>query len=181
MIKQKIIIIGAGIGGLATANLLARAGYNVHIYEASSTAGGRAGTLIKDGFTFDTGPSWYLMPEVFEHYYKLLGLTVKTQLDLKKLSPAYRVFFEHEPPITITSNLKKDAATFEKIESGSGNWLKEYVRKSDKIYKLSLDHFLYSNFGHVKDFINKTVLVNGPTMARLALTPIHRYISEHLH
>lgn len=125
MTQKKVVIIGAGIGGLATANLLARAGYDVHVYESSTIAGGRAGTLKKDGFTFDTGPSWYLMPEVFEHYFKLLGYSVSDLLDLKRLSPAYKVFFEHNDPITITSNLKKDSKTFDAIEPGSGAWQKD--------------------------------------------------------
>ncbi len=79
---QKIIIIGAGVGGLATANLLAKAGYDVHVYEKEAGPGGRAGQFKKDGFTFDTGPSWYLMPEVFDHYFKLLGTSSAEQLDL---------------------------------------------------------------------------------------------------
>lgn len=180
MTQKKVVIIGAGIGGLATANLLARAGYDVHVYESSTIAGGRAGTLKKDGFTFDTGPSWYLMPEVFEHYFKLLGYSVSDLLDLKRLSPAYKVFFEHNDPITITSNLKKDSKTFDAIEPGSGAWLQKYVEKSDEIYRLSIDHFLYSNFQTPQDLLKAAVLKRGPKMAQLAFTSIHRYIAGSL-
>jgi phytoene desaturase len=181
MTKKKIIIIGAGIGGLGTANLLAKAGFDVHIYEMSAGPGGRAGILKKDGFTFDTGPSWYLMPEVFDHYFKLLDYSVNDLLDLKKLSPAYRVFFENKQAITITGDIKKDAQTFERIEPGSGVWLKDYVERSDEVYHLSLDHFLYSNFIRLQDFFKKNILRNGPKMAQLALTSIHRYIAASLH
>jgi phytoene desaturase len=181
MSKQKVIIIGAGIGGLGTANLLAKAGYDVHIYEMSSAAGGRAGTFKKDGFTFDTGPSWYLMPEVFEHYFTLLGYSVNDLLRLKKLSSAYRVFFENQDSITITSDIKKDAQTFEHVEPGSGIKLEQYVEKSDEVYRLSLDHFLYSNFVSPQDFLKKSVLRRGPKMAQLALTSIHRYIATSVH
>lgn len=180
MKKQKIIIIGAGIGGLATANLLAKAGHDVHIYEAHSTAGGRAGQMKKDGFTFDTGPSWYLMPKVFEHYFSLLDHSVTSLLDLQKLSPAYRVFFEKEAPITITGDLKKDSKTFDSIEPESGKWLGQYVEKSDQIYQLSLKHFLYSNFQRPQDFLKTSILKNGAKMAKLALTPIHQYIAGSL-
>ena len=89
----KVIIIGAGIGGIATANLLAKAGYSVSVYEKNSDVGGRAGILTVDDFRFDTGPSWYLMPEVFEHYFSLLDKDVTKELDLVRLSPAYKVFF----------------------------------------------------------------------------------------
>lgn len=181
MKRQKIIIIGAGIGGLATANLLAKAGHEVHVYESLHSAGGRAGTLSKDGFIFDTGPSWYLMPKVFEHYYDLLDKKIIDELHLTKLAPAYRVFFEHDEPITITGSLHKDALLFEKIETGSGSWLKKYIRESDEIYQLSLKHFLYSNFANVKDFIKYDLLKRSLKMGQLALTPIHRYIARSIH
>ena len=89
----RVVIVGAGIGGMATANLLAKAGMKVTILEKDFSAGGRAGILKAKGFTFDTGPSWYLMPEVFEHYYNLLEEDVNKCLDLTRLDPAYKVFF----------------------------------------------------------------------------------------
>ena len=176
--KKRVIIIGAGIGGLATANLLAKAGYTVEVFEKEAAAGGRAGRLVKDGFTFDTGPSWYLMPDVFAHYYQLLGEDVNASLDLQRLKPGYKVFFESQPPITITSDLTKDAATFESIEAGAGTALTRYVERSDMIYQLSLRHFLYSNFSSPRDLLKKEVLLRGLTMLRMATTSIHRYVSR---
>lgn len=176
--KQRVSIIGAGIGGLATANLLAKAGYDVHVYEKEASAGGRAGRLIKDGFTFDTGPSWYLMPDVFKHYYELIGEDVRTQLQLERLDPAYKVFFEQQPPVVITSNIKQDIETFEAIETGAGNALERYVERSDTIYQLSLRHFLYSNFTSIKDLLKREVLARGISMLRLATTSIDRYVSR---
>ena len=174
---KRVIIIGAGIGGLATANLLAKAGYQVTVYEKSQQPGGRAGIMRQGGFTFDTGPSWYLMPEVFEHYFSLLGTSTEQELELSRLSPAYKVFFEHNEPITITSDIDADAATFEAIEAGAGDKLRDYVKKGDAIYQLSLKHFLYTNFASLRDFLKPSVLRHGLTMARLALTPIDKYIT----
>ena len=151
---MKIIIIGAGIGGLATANLLARDGHEVHVFEKNDWLGGRAGIKRHKGFTFDTGPSWYLMPDVFGRYYKQLGVSVDDEIELMRLSPAYKVFFEHNDPVTIMSNLSVDADTFESIEPGSGRALKKYVEEGNKIYQLSLSHFLYSNFSSAKDIVN---------------------------
>ena len=91
---SSVVIIGGGIGGLASAALLARAGHAVTLLEAHSRVGGRAGNWEKDGFRFDTGPSWYLMPEVFDHFYKLLGTSAEEQLELITLDPGYRVYFE---------------------------------------------------------------------------------------
>ena len=173
----KIIIIGAGIGGLAAANLLAKDGHDVHVYEKNSQLGGRAGQFTKDGFTFDTGPSWYLMPQVFNRYYELLGTSAQKELDLIKLSPAYKIYSDNEPLI-ITGDLSKDVKTFEAIEAGSGEKLKSYVKESVKTYKLSLRHFLYSNFDSVKPFLKSEILKHGIKMTRLAFVPIHSYVRK---
>lgn len=176
--NKRVVIIGAGIGGLATANLLAKAGYEVLVYEKNSQPGGRAGTLERKGFRFDTGPSWYLMPDVFTHYFSLFGKSVNRELDLMQLNPAYKVFFESNEPVTITSDSEQDAATFEKIESGSGRKLKEYVANGDVIYRLSLKHFLYTNFSSVRDFFTSDIMSRSHVMARLAFTPIDAYVSK---
>jgi len=180
MKTQKVIIIGAGIGGLATANLLAKAGHEVHVYEKNSVAGGRAGLLRQDGFTFDTGPSWYLMADVFEHYYNLLGETTKSQLKLKRLQPAYKVFFEAGDPLTITSNLENDANTFESFEPGAGNQLKKYVASSSKIYKLALKHFLYSNFEKPSELLHPEIIKNSGALLKRTSRSIHSYVSGYV-
>lgn len=166
MKRKKIIIIGAGIGGLASANLLAKAGHEVHVYEKNDSPGGRAGLLKQDGFTFDTGPSWFLMAEVFEHYYNLLGETTKSQLRLKRLKPAYKVFFESGDPVTITSEIEQDAKTFDQLEAGAGDCLKDYVSSSSKIYKLALKHFLYSNFEKPSELLQPEIIKNSATLLR---------------
>ena len=89
---RRAVVIGGGISGLASAALLARDGYAVTLLEQRSQLGGRAGSWERDGFTFDTGPSWYLMPEVFDHFFQLLGTTAAEQLDLVTLDPGYRVY-----------------------------------------------------------------------------------------
>jgi phytoene desaturase len=172
----KIIIIGAGIGGLATANLLAKAGHSVTVYEKEAGPGGRAGQFKKDGFTFDTGPSWYLMPDVFDHYFDLLDTSTDKQLDLVQLKPAYKVFFENGEKVTITGDVEKDAETFEAIETGAGESLKKYVEKSDETYQLSLKHFLYSNFNNPADFLHKDITSRAHRMLALATTSIDRYV-----
>lgn len=178
---KSVVIIGAGIGGIATANILAKAGYKVSVYEKNSTAGGRAGLLKKDGFTFDTGPSWYLMPEVFEHHFSLFGRTVTEELDLVKLEPVYKVFFESSDPLTVTGNLEVDAATFESIEPGAGDRLKSYIAEGDAVYKMSLRHFLYTNFTSLRDFMQPEILRSSTTLLRRAFMPIDRYVSKFVH
>lgn len=178
--SKKIVIIGAGIGGLATAALLARDGYDVHIYESADQVGGRAGRNEADGFTFDTGPSWYLMPKVFERTFTLLGSSVEKELDLIKLSPAYKVFFEHDEPLVVTGDEASDMATFESIEAGAGAALKRYIDEGNKIYQMSLRHFLYTNFTNPFSLLKWEVLRSGPRMLRLSLTPIHKHVSGYV-
>ncbi len=178
---KHVVIIGAGIGGLATANLLAKAGYSVSVYEKNAAPGGRAGLLERDGFRFDTGPSWYLMPDVFKHYFELLDRDVSAELDLVRLSPAYKVFFESQPPLTITSNIDTDAATFESIEAGAGAQLRKYVADGDIVYQLSLRHFLYSNFTSLFDFLKRDILARSLSLLHRAVTPIDRYVSGFVH
>jgi phytoene desaturase len=175
---KKIIIIGGGIGGLASANLLQKAGYDVHVYEKNTQLGGRAGELKKDGFTFDTGPSWYLMPEVFKQYFSLLGVNVTKELNIKRLTPAYKVFFESHSPVTVQGNLKKDAKQFEAIEPGAGKQLETYVKEGDEIYQLAMRRFLYTNFTDNRDLVNKEVLASTGRMAKLLLTPIHSRVKK---
>lgn len=93
---MKVAIIGAGIAGLATAALLSADGHEVNVFEQRENVGGRAGSIAADGFRFDTGPSWYLMPDVFDHFFELFGTSAEKELDLRVLDPAYRVFYEEE-------------------------------------------------------------------------------------
>jgi len=175
----KIVIIGGGIGGLATANLLAKDGHDVHIYEKNDQLGGRAGRFHKEGFTFDTGPSWYLMPGVFEHYYSLFDLSAADVLELVRLTPAYKVYSGDKTPLTITGNLSKDAQTFDALEPGAGKILRRYVAKSKETYRLALRHFLYTNFENKRELLHKDVLRRATTFMRLSLTPIHTYVKKY--
>src|SRR5690606_40768624 len=160
--------------------ILAKAGYSVTVVEQHSSAGGRAGKHRAKGFTFDTGPSWYLMPEVFEHYFGLLGEDINKHLKLQRLDPAYQVFFEnHTKAVTIHANLQKDSETFEQIEPGSSAALKNYLQDAEQTYTLALRHFLYTNFSGVRGLANKQVLAAAPKMLKRALVPIDTYVSRY--
>lgn len=163
---------------MASANLLAKAGYDVHVYEKNGHLGGRAGQLKKDGFSFDTGPSWYLMPAVFRQYFKLFSVNVDTELAIKRLDPAYKVFFESHTPITINGDLEKDKQQFEIIEKGSAKRLETYVKEGDEIYQMALKHFLYTNFSKATDLVNTDVLRKSPMMTKLLLTTIHSRVQK---
>lgn len=178
---KKVIIIGAGYGGIALANILGKKGYEVHVYEKNAKPGGRVGSFTDKGFTFDTGPSWYLMPEVFEQYYSLFGKNPEQELELQKLTPGYTVFFEHDKPITIHGDLEKDVETFESIEPGAGEQLRRYVGRSNTVYTLALRHFLYTNFARVSELFNREILSNALSMLSLIMKPLDTYVSRYFH
>lgn len=173
------IIIGAGYAGVALANLLAEAGYSVDVYEKNATPGGRIAARKQDGFTFDLGPSWYLMPEVFEHYYGLFGASAEQRLDLQRLSPGYRVFFESADPVTIQGATENDASTFDMIEPGAGEILHRYVADARRAYDVALKHFLYTNFERPIELIAPNVLANAPRMLSLALQPLDNHVKRY--
>ncbi|MGD9613051.1 MAG: FAD-dependent oxidoreductase, partial [Kiritimatiellia bacterium] len=95
-IGKRVVVVGAGIGGMAAAARLAQDGFHVTVIERNDQAGGRARIWQKDGYTFDLGPSWYLMPEVFDRFFALFGKKTSDYYELKQLDPSYRVFFGAE-------------------------------------------------------------------------------------
>ena len=94
--NKKVIIIGAGFAGLSAAAFMAKAGWDVTVIEKNETAGGRAKQLKGDGFTFDMGPSWYWMPDVFERFFEQFGKKVSDYYELIRLDPSYRVYWQNE-------------------------------------------------------------------------------------
>jgi phytoene desaturase len=164
--KPSAVIVGAGAGGLAIANLLAYAGWKVSVYEQQERAGGRASVLEIDGFRFDTGPSWYLMPEVFEHYFSLLDRQVSSYMELSKLSPAYKVFYDYHEPITIRTDKSLDEATFEDVEPGSDTKLAAYLSSAERAYRLAKKYFLYNTFQSKRSIFHPEVLRHGLQLTR---------------
>lgn len=160
--KKKIVIIGSGIAGLGSAALLSKAGHEVHVYEKNDRLGGRASVWKKDGFTFDMGPSWYMMPDIFEHFFKLLGEDINEHLELKRLDPSYRIFFEGEDaPLDFYSDLKKNQEIFESIEPGSGEKLAAHLESGKYQYEIAKREFMFKNYDSIFDFVNKRVATEG--------------------
>ena len=90
--KPQVLVIGAGISGLATAGLLARRGFAVTVVDKNESVGGRIGEISDSGFRFETGPSWYLMPEAYDQFFRIMGTSTAAQLSLSVLDPGYRVW-----------------------------------------------------------------------------------------
>jgi phytoene desaturase len=176
---KTVVIIGGGIGGLASAALLARAGYSVTLVEAHATLGGRAGNWEKSGFRFDTGPSWYLMPEVFDHFYRLLGTSAAEQLELVTLDPGYRVYFEGQrEPLDISATYAENLALFERIQRRSGRRLERYLGSAANTYDIAKRYFLYTTFAKPWPLLNREVLRQLPRLTRLMLRPLSSLVAR---
>jgi phytoene desaturase len=161
MTNKKVVIIGAGIGGLATAALLGKEGFEVTVIEKNAMVGGRASIWKSKGFTFDMGPSWYLMPDVFENYFKKFGKKASDLMDLRRLDPNYRVFFGKEDFTDLSADMKKNYALFESLEVGSGKKIKKFLDKAKSEYELAMKYILYKEFRSLKDFISFDLMREG--------------------
>lgn len=140
---KDIKIIGSGFSALAASCYLAKQGHTVTIYEKNATIGGRARQLKKEGFTFDIGPTWYWMPDVFERFFADFGKKPSDYYELTKLSPAYRVYFGIKDFVTIADNLDEIAATFETIEKGSEKQLRSFMAEAQSNYNIAIKDLVY--------------------------------------
>ncbi|WP_299795989.1 phytoene desaturase family protein [uncultured Maribacter sp.] len=136
--NKSCIVIGSGFSSLSAACYLAKAGWDVSIYEKNDTVGGRASQFIKDGFTFDMGPSWYWMPDIFDKFFADFNKQTSDYYQLDKLSPAYKIFFSDDI-ITIGDSMDKICEEFERIEPGSSKALKKFIDKAQENYDIAIN------------------------------------------
>jgi phytoene desaturase len=167
-----VIVIGAGIGGLASAARLARSGYQVTVLEKAGMPGGRAAILEKDGFRFDTGPTLFLMPEVFAETYAALGERMTDHLQLTRLDPTYRVHFHDDTTLDLSSNLQKMRLQLDAIEPGSFEGYLKFMAEGYRHYNLSLQHFVGRNFNSMFDYFSPA---NLPLLFKLKALEKHAH------
>ena len=181
---SRVVVIGAGIAGLATAGLLARDGHHVVVLEKNDRVGGRAGTIEREGFRFDSGPSWYLMPEVFDHFFAMMGTTTAEQLDLTLLDPGYRVFRApgaDRGPVTVPAGREAVADLFEALEPGSTVALGEYLDSARHAGTMAERYFLYNPFTRLRTLAAPEVLRALPRLFSLLGTRLQSFAARRFH
>lgn len=156
---KKVGIIGAGVAGITAAATLAKAGYEVEVFEKNEQAGGRARVFKESGFTFDMGPSWYWMPEVFESFFENFGKSSKDFYLLKRLDPSYKVFFSNDG-ISIPATSDQVLPLFESIEIGSAKKIKKFLAKAETKYTTAMAHYINKPSHSISEFIDLKILTS---------------------
>jgi phytoene desaturase len=159
--RKKIIVIGSGFAGLSAAALLAKSGHQVTVLEKNNQPGGRAGIWEKDGFTFDMGPSWYWMPEVFENFYQLFGKTTSDFYQLKRLDPGYRIFYKDNEQLDVPASIKDLLALFESKEKGSGEKLKQFLNQAKYKYETAMSDYVFRVSDSITEYFDIKLLVKS--------------------
>ncbi|MDO8056058.1 MAG: phytoene desaturase family protein [Candidatus Hermodarchaeota archaeon] len=149
MPSKKVVVIGAGVGGLSAAALLAKNGFEVEVIEKTGAPGGRARVWKKDGFVYDMGPSWYLMPEIFENFFNEFNKSVADYYKLLRLDPNYRIFFDSNDIVEITADLDTNLETFERLETGGAAKLQEYLDKAEETYEYMMKGIMYEDLSSI--------------------------------
>jgi len=160
--KKNIYIIGSGFSALSASCYLAKQGYNVTVLEKNDTLGGRARQYKKDGFTFDIGPSWYWMPDVFERFFADFGKKPSDYYTLDKLNPGYEVYFGKKSSLKISENLEDIYRMFEEEEKGSAKHLKTFIDSAKSNYDTAIKDLVY------KPGVSPLELINTSTIARVS-------------
>lgn len=156
--KHKVIVIGSGFAGLSVATHLAQAGYDVEVFEKNDSLGGRARKFEAEGFTFDMGPSWYWMPDVFEGYFKKFGKSVSDYYDLTRLDPSYRVYFSKDHLMDLPASMEGMYQLFEKYEPGSSEGLKKFLDEAAYKYEVGMNDLVYKPGQSLTEFADWRVI-----------------------
>jgi phytoene desaturase len=168
--KPTAIVIGAGIGGIATAARLAKNGYDVTVLEKNDQAGGRCNQIIHEGHRFDIGPTLFLMPEIWEETFASIGEKMSDHLDLRRIDPTYKVHFDDGLQLELTSDIGKMQTQLEKIEKTAFTGFLNYIAEGSKHYKVSVEKFVGRNFYNIFEYFS---LRNLPLIFQLKALAKH--------
>ncbi len=157
---KKVGVIGSGFSGLAAAACLAKAGFEVTVLEKNNELGGRARKFETQGFTFDMGPSWYWMPEVFEQFFNLFDKKSSDFYELVRLDPSYEVLFGKDDKVALPADFESLKNVFESIETGSSVKLEEFLADAEYKYKVGMSEFVWKPGHSIMEFADIRVVMS---------------------
>lgn len=158
--KKKAFVVGAGFAGISAATTLAQHGWQVTVLEKNETPGGRARVFSAEGFTFDMGPSWYWMPDVFERYFQRFGKSASDYYQLSRLDPSYRVYFGEGETFDVPADPKALGQALEHIESGSAVALQRFLSQAAYKYQVGINQLVYKPGRSLREFANPRLLLD---------------------
>ncbi|GAA4412796.1 phytoene desaturase family protein [Nibrella viscosa] len=154
----RVIVIGSGFAGLSAATSLADKGFAVTLLEKNGMPGGRARIFRAEGFTFDMGPSWYWMPDVFETYFARFGKKPADYYNLVRLDPSYSVIFGPDDAVDLPADFAQLKQLFERMEPGSGVRLNEFLRQAAYKYEVGIHKFVWKPSRSITEFMSPKLL-----------------------
>jgi len=160
--NKQVAIIGSGFASISAASYLAKAGYEVDVYEKNSQLGGRARQFVNQGFKFDMGPTWYWMPDVFERFFQDFDKKPSDYYHLERLGPAYRVYFDKEDFIDISDDLEEIKQTFEEVEPNASKALSQFLKKAEKNYDVAIKDLVYQPGLSPLELVSKDTILEVP-------------------
>ncbi len=176
MTEKKVVVIGAGFAGIAAATSLADMGFDVTVLEKNDIPGGRARYFKAEGFTFDMGPSWYWMPDVFDNYFEKFGHKTADFYDLKRLDPSYTVFFGDKDIVDIPADFNELVALFESYEKGSGEKLKAFLKEAAYKYEVGINKLVFKPGRSLLEFASPKLLID--VLRCDVFNSIHKHIRK---
>ena len=158
MTKRSVLVIGSGFAGLSAATTLADEGFQVKIFEKNTDIGGRARKFTASGFTFDMGPSWYWMPDVFEDYFGRFNKKVSDYYELERLDPSYQVVYGKDDTLEIPANMDELKSLFDSIEPGAGEQLQKFLDQAAYKYQVGINNLVYKPGRSLMEFASPKLL-----------------------
>lgn len=154
---RSVVIIGSGFAGLSAASFMAKKGWKVTVIEKNKTPGGRARQLIEQGFTFDMGPSFYWMPDVFERYFAQFDKKITDYYSLLRLDPSYRIYW-NDGYTDMPADFEELKKVFESIEPGSAAKLEKYLKGAAYKYEVGVHNLVFKPSRSLTEFMDwKTI------------------------
>jgi phytoene desaturase len=158
MARKKVIIIGSGFSGLSAASFLAQSGFDVEVFEKNAIAGGRARKFEAEGFTFDMGPSWYWMPDVFEKFFGHFGKKPSDYYELERLDPSYRIVWGENDYNDLPADFEAYCDMFESLEKGAAAKLKKFLKGAEFKYEMGINNLVYKKSDSIFEFTDPKLI-----------------------